>query len=75
MRRKTKERIYKRQLAIGLLAFNLAVNQKITDEEYRVLVTDSLGTLNDLGGEKMVSRAREELNKIIEGENNNEEQH
>lgn len=64
------ENVYERMKAIQLLAFYLYAESKITDEQFELLITNSLGTINEIGGSDLVSRSKTEIDSIIGGNDN-----
>lgn len=63
------EDILKRMNAIQLLAFVLYSESKIDDSQYELLINNSLGTLNQIGGRELVSRSKEFIESTIGGQN------
>lgn len=59
--------IFARQQSIQALAFNLYIDNKITDQEYTILIQNALGTINTIGGQELVNKAKTELNEAING--------
>lgn len=68
-KKKLKE-IYLSQLAIQLTAFALYSNEAIGDRYYEYLINNSLHTVAEAGGMKMVDKLRKELDSIIGGQTN-----